>query len=67
MNEGEFFATSASKAARILLERVGREHPLKTDDLFRAVVKGGVKMATASTLYRSLTRDDDFIRVGRGV
>lgn len=67
VNEGEFFATSAPKAARILLERVGRQHPLKTDDLFRAVTKGGVKIATASTLYRSLTRDDDFTRVGRGV
>lgn len=67
VNAGEFFATSATKAAKVLLERSGRQKPLKTGEIYEAITKGGVKLASEGVLYRSLTRDDDFIKVGRGV
>jgi hypothetical protein len=65
VREGQYFGLSAPKAAKALLERFGRERPMKTDEIFAAITKGGVKIGSAATLYRSLSRDKTFFRVGR--
>jgi hypothetical protein len=67
ITEGGFFGMSAPKAAVILLERVGRTRPLKTKEIYNAIRKGGVNIGNPNTLHRSLTRDDRFYRVGRGL
>jgi hypothetical protein len=65
--EGEFYGMSAPKASKALLQKFGRSRPMKTDEIFEAVTKGGVKIKESGTLYRSLFRDEAFHRVGRGV
>jgi hypothetical protein len=70
VNPGEFYGFSAPKAARTVLERIGRTRPLSTRVLLAAIRKGGVKLGGKSPeggLYRSLDRDDTFMRVGRGI
>lgn len=64
--EGEYFSFSAPKAARALLEKFGRSRPMKTEEIYAAITKGGVKIGSSGGLYRSLTRDKTFLRVGRG-
>lgn len=66
VTEGQFFGKSGPKASKELLEMFGPSRPLKTDEIFQAVKKGGVQIGSAGTLYRSLTRDGAFLRVGRG-
>lgn len=67
VRDGEFFGMSSPEASRLLLEKFGRTRPMKTDEIFAAITKGGVKIQNPPTLYRSLTRDATFLRVGRGV
>lgn len=67
VNAGQFFNTSAPKAARQVLEIFGKDRPLKTDELYEAVIKGGVQIKSAGVLYRSLVRDDAFYKVGRSL
>jgi len=67
IREGQFYGMSGPKAARAVLELVGRSRPLKTDAIFEAITKGGVKIGSSGTLYRSLFRDPDFHKVGRGL
>lgn len=64
--EGEFFGTSSVGAAVVVLTRVGRSHPLKTDALHEALTKGGVKI-TQDALYRGLFRSSKFTRVGKSL
>ncbi len=65
---GEFYAMSAPKATRALLERMGRTRPLKTEEIFNAIKKGGVDIGSTGSLYRSLFRESGiFHNVGRGV
>jgi HB1, ASXL, restriction endonuclease HTH domain len=66
IGEGEFYGQSGPKAARQVLERVGRTRPLKTEEIFAAIKKGGVQISSAEVLYRSMFRDHTFHRVGRG-
>jgi len=64
---GEFIGLSGPKAAAIVLKRMGRR-PLKTPEIFRAIQKGGVNnIKDAPTLWRSLVRDKQFARVGKGL
>ena len=63
----EFYGMSAPKATRELLGRMGRTRPLKTDVIFKAIKKGGVEISSKEVLYRSLTRDDSFHKVGRSI
>ncbi|MDP9234153.1 MAG: winged helix-turn-helix domain-containing protein [Actinomycetota bacterium] len=63
---GEFHATSSSQAARIILERSGRSRPLKTDELFTLIARGGVRLSgkhAKTTFYRTLNNDHTFERV----
>ncbi len=62
---GEFFGMSGPAAARMLLERFGRTRPLKTEQIFSAIKKGGVKIQSSQGLYRSLFRDPRFTRVSK--
>jgi hypothetical protein len=65
--EGEFLGQTGTKAAAEVLRRYGsKTRPLGTDDLYRAITRGGVKIGTPGILYRSLSRNRDFLRVGRG-
>jgi hypothetical protein len=64
--EGQFVGMSGPKAAKALLERFGRSRPMKTDEIYAAVKKGGVNIGSSAALYRSLTRDDAFFKVARG-
>jgi hypothetical protein len=65
VGEGQYFGMSAPKAAKDLLERFGRDRPMKTQEIFDAITKGGVQIGNASTLYRSLSRDTTFFRLGK--
>lgn len=67
VSEGEFFGMSAPKAAVALLERVGRSRPLKTEEIFDAITRGGVSIASKDGLYRGLFRDPKFLRVGKSL
>lgn len=67
VNEAEFYGQSAPKASRALLERFGPSRPMKTDEIYQAISKGGVRTKDADTLYRSLRRDPGFHKVGRGL
>jgi uncharacterized coiled-coil protein SlyX len=67
VSEGEFFGMSAPKAAIVLMDRIGRSRPLKTDEIFTAVKRGGVSIGNSGSLYRSLFRDPRFHKVGRGL
>src|SRR5437763_523426 len=60
VSEGEFYGMSAPKASRALLQKVGRQRPMKTDEIFEAIRRGGVTVKTSGTLYRSLFRDASF-------
>lgn len=62
--EGEFYGTSATKATATLMERMGRNRPLKTGEIYAAIKKGGVQIKNQDGLYRALHRDDRFQRVG---
>ena len=64
--EGEFFGMSGPQATEALMRKFGRSRPLKTDEIFNAIRKGGVQIQSKEGLYRTLTRDADFHRVGRG-
>lgn len=64
VGEGQYFGMSAPKAAKDLLERFGRDRPMKTQEIFDAITKGGVQIGNSSTLYRSLSRDKTFFRHG---
>ncbi len=64
--DGEFFGQSATKATKALLAKLGRTRPLKTAEIFTAIMKGGVKIANTETLYKSLARSDEFLRVAKG-
>jgi hypothetical protein len=65
--EGQFYGKSAPKAAKELLAMFGSSRPMKTDEIFKAITKGGVSIGTSGTLYRSLFRDPEFHKVGRGL
>lgn len=67
VSPGEFFGMSGPKAAKALLRKFGRERPLTTDELFDGVRAGGVEINSKDGLYRSFFRDDDFVKVGKGV
>ncbi len=64
--DGEFFGQSATKAARAVLERLGRTRPLKTPEIYEAITKGGVKIKDMEVLYKSLQRSQVFLRVAKG-
>ena len=64
VREGEFFGLSGPKATKVLMEKFGRERPLKTEEIFHAITKGGVKVQSQQGLYRSLFRDPKFTKVG---
>lgn len=69
VTEGEFFGMSSAKAARIVLERAGRSRPMKTDELFANIARGGVRLAgrhAKATFYRTLNHDPQFTRVSAG-
>lgn len=66
VGDGEFFGKSSTEAAAEVLARVGRSRPLKTEAIFEAVTKGGVKITTAA-LYRGLFRSPKFTRVGKSL
>src|SRR5437868_1421862 len=40
VGEGQYFGMSAPKAAKDLLERFGRDRPMKTQEIFDAITKG---------------------------
>jgi hypothetical protein len=64
VHPGEFYNMSLTKAAVQLLKRAG--HPLKTMDLFAALRRAEFPLngkAPESTLYTSLTRSKDFVKV----
>jgi hypothetical protein len=66
----QFYGMSGPKAAKAVLEMFGtasRPWPLKTDDIFEAIKKGGAKIGSSGALYRSLHRDPIFHKVGRGL
>jgi hypothetical protein len=67
IGRGQFEGKSATKAARQVLNLFGSERPLKTQELFDALAKGGVRVKNANVLHRSLNRDDTFCRVERGL
>lgn len=65
--EGEFYSMSATKATRALLAKFEQQkRPLKTDEILRAIKKGGVSTSSSSVLYRSLWRDNALHNVGKG-
>lgn len=64
--DGEFFGQSATKATKALMAKLGHTRPLKTNEIFDAIMKGGVRIANAEVLYKSLARSDDFLRVAKG-
>lgn len=64
VRDGEFFGMSGPKAAKALMEKFGRERPLKTEEIFSAIKKGGVQVQSQQGLYRSLFRDPKFTKVG---
>ncbi len=64
--DGEFFGMSATKAAKALLNKLGRTRPLKTREIFDGIVKGGIKPANTETLYKSLSRSKEFELVQKG-
>ncbi len=66
IGEGEFFGKSSTEAAAEVLARVGRSKPLKTETIYEAVTKGGVKIAPTA-LYRGLFRSPKFTRVGKSL
>lgn len=67
VTEGEFFGYSGTKATKLLLERIGRARPLRTEEIYAAITKGGVKIGGQGTLYKVLHRDaDTFHNLGRG-
>jgi len=67
ISKGQFSGKSATKAARHVLSLFGSDRPLKTQELFDALAKGGVRVKNANVLHRSLNRDDTFLRVERGL
>lgn len=66
VHEAQFYGMSGPKASKALLRMMGRDRPLKTQEIYDAITKGGVRIGNSATLYRSLTRDKDFHKVGRG-
>lgn len=64
--DGEFFGMSGTKATKALLNKLGRTRPLKTREIFVAITKGGVKLANAEVLYKSLARSGEFELVSKG-
>lgn len=66
VSDGEFFGMSATKATKALLGKLGRTRPLKTQEIFLAITKGGVALSNIEVLYKSLSRSDDFLRVAKG-
>jgi hypothetical protein len=68
VNPGEFYGMSGPKAAYALLKKGDRTRPLKTEEIYNLIVKGGCsKVSTKEVLYRNLFRDAKFHKVGRGV
>lgn len=67
IGEGEFFGKSSTEAAAEVLARVGRTRPLKTQAIFEAITKGGVKVGAPDALYRSLFRNSKFTKVGKSL
>lgn len=67
IGEGEFFGKSSTEAAIEILTRVGRTRPLKTQAIFEAISKGGVKVGAPDALYRSLFRNSKFTKVGKSL
>ena len=67
VNDGEFASRSSTKAAEMLLQKVGRTRPLKLGEIYKAIKKGGVKIGAQQGLHRSLTRSKVFCRPGRGL
>jgi hypothetical protein len=66
--DGEFYGMSGPKAAYALLKKGDRSTPLKTDEIFKLIKKGGcTKVSSPSVLYRNLFRDQKFHKVGRSV
>lgn len=67
IGKGQLEGKSATKAARQVLRMFGPERPLKTQELFDALAKGGVRVKNTNGLHRSLNRDATFRRVERGL
>jgi hypothetical protein len=65
--EGEFFGQTAPAAAILVLRKMGRPNALKTEQLVRALRKGGVPVKDAGTLYRSMNRNVKLKRAGKGL
>lgn len=69
VTEGEFYGLSSTQAARAVLERAGRSRPMKTDELFTMISRGGVTLTgkyAKPTFHRTLSKDPTFHRVGPG-
>lgn len=66
VNAGEFAGRSATKATRLLMEKVGRTRPLKLAEIYNAITKGGVRISSQQVLFKSLDRAKaDFCRPGK--
>jgi hypothetical protein len=66
VNPGEFAGKSSTAATRMLLQKVGQSRPLKINEIFAALKKGGVQIGSSQALYRSLTRSTEFCKPVRG-
>ncbi|MEX2255449.1 MAG: hypothetical protein WEC34_08420 [Acidimicrobiia bacterium] len=67
-NEGAYFGFTSTKAAGEILRLYGdQHHPLKTKQIFDALKKGGVQIASEDGLYRSLSRSRNFRKVGKAL
>jgi hypothetical protein len=62
VNPGQYGGMSGVKAARALLEKVGRERPLTTREIYDAITAGGVKLKGTDVLTKVMKRSGRFHR-----
>jgi hypothetical protein len=62
VNPGQYGGMSGVKAARALLEKVGRERPLTTREIYDAITYGGVTLKGTDVLTKVMKRSGRFHR-----
>ena len=67
VNPAQFYGFTAGRAAVQVLGMAGEGHPMRTNEIYRAIQKGGVTIANAELLARAMKRHKEILRVGRGL
>lgn len=67
VNPMQYYGLSVTKGAAEVLDMVGRDRPLRSREIYEALVKGGLSPKNVEVVGKMLKRDKRFHQVKRGM